>query len=60
VTGIAVHLMDDVLDLECCTRVVVRQLAIGTWVLSLGPLGAGAWLLRQSGDAQGATEFVSL
>jgi hypothetical protein len=60
VTGMALHLMADVLDLEWRRRVVVRQLAIETWVLSLVPLVAGAWLLREPGDAQGATEFVSL
>ena len=60
VTGMALQVMADVLDLEWRRRVVVRQLAIETWVLSLVPLVAGAWLLRQSGDAQGATEFVSL
>jgi hypothetical protein len=60
VTGMALQVMADVLDLEWRRRVVVRQLAIETWVLSLVPLVAGAWLLRQSGDVQGTTEFVSL
>jgi hypothetical protein len=48
VTGMALNVMADVLDLEWRMRVVVRQVAVESWVLSLVP-----------GDVQGATGFVN-
>ena len=59
VTGMALHLMADVLALEWRTGLWVRQLAIETWVLSMVPLVVGAWLLRESGGVQGATQSLS-